>query len=343
LDTGVQNFERSGEEPFARFSWDDFRVFLTVSEAGSLKAAAKALSCSHNTVRSQVKRLEDMAGAPLVVRTATGATLTELGEKLRDVALEMKAASRGFSRSLKSAATQSRTRLHISVTEGLGTFWMVPRFAQFHEANPQILVTLDCKMGRDEIQDHVSDLAVQLVKPSDDRLVCTRLGALHLMPFASRDYLKRHGEPGSIEEARAHQWVLQIADQVRTDLFTAFFGEEEASEAIALKTNNSAAHYWAIAKGIGIGMLPTYARAITGNIVPIDMGLEFRRDIWLVYHPDVRQNRASVQAIAWIKEAFDQRRYPWFSDAFVHPSQFEQDFSGTNIVRLFAGFMDVVA
>jgi len=90
-------------------------------------------------------------------------------------------------------------------------------------------------------------------------------------------------------------------------------------------------------------MLPTYARAITGNIIPIDMGLQFRRDIWLAYHPDAKQSKAATHAINWIRDSFDQKKYRWFADDFVHPDLFQEDFAGTNVVRLFAGFMDIPA
>lgn len=338
---GVQNSALDSTGAFSNLAWDDFRIFLAVAEGGSVKSAAKALSCSLNTVRTHVKRLEDLVSTKLIVSTPSGITLTLAGQKLLEVALDMKAASRGVARSFGASADSVRPKLHLSMTEGIGTFWMVPRFAQFHLDHPEILVTLDCKMSQDDIHDRFTDIAIQLERPTNESLICAHLGTLHLMPFGSRDYLNKFGTPASLSEGRQHKWVVQDAQQVRTELISIFAGELAPSHMVALQTNNSAAHYWAIAKGIGLGVLPTYARAITGNIIPIDMGLQFRRDIWLVYHPDAKQSKSATKAISWIRDAFDTNRYRWFADEFVHPNMFEKEFAETNVVRLFAGFTDI--
>jgi DNA-binding transcriptional LysR family regulator len=340
---GVQNSALVSAGAFPNLAWDDFRIFLAVAEGGSIKSAARSLSCSLNTVRSHIKRLEDLVGVKLIVSTPSGVTLTLAGDKLREVALDMKAASRGVARSFGTSVDSVRPKVHLSITEGIGTFWMVPRFAQFHLDHPEIQVTLDCKMSQVDIYDPFTDIAIQLERTTDESLVCTHLGTLHLMPFGSRDYLKKFGTPASLSEGRQHKWVVQNAEQVRTELVSIFAGEMAPRHMVALQTNSSAAHYWAIAKGIGLGVLPTYARAITGNIVPIDMGLQFRRDIWLVYHPDAKQSKSATKAISWIRNAFDAKQYRWFADEFLHPYMFESEFADTNIVRLFADFTDISA
>ena len=94
---------------------------------------------------------------------------------------------------------------------------------------------------------------------------------------------------------------------------------------------------------MGIGVLPTYARAITRTIVPIDIDLILRRDLWLSYPVGAKDHPAVASVIAWIKRSFDPQLYPWFAENFVHPVDFEHNFEGTNVVRLFAGFMDLAS
>ena len=38
-----------------------------------------------------------------------------------------------------------------------------------------------------------------------------------------------------------------------------------------MKTNVSSANYWAVANGAGIEVFPTYAKALGGKIVPLDV------------------------------------------------------------------------
>lgn len=321
--------------------WSDLRCFLEVAEAGSFKAAAKMAGCSLNTLRARVDKLEQQARTPLFRRSHTGVLLTKAGLRLRRSAQEMRAAAPKLERKPVQKIDPAPHEIRLAVTEGLGAFWLVPRIAEFQALHPNATVSLDCKMSLENMNRSDADLAIQLERPTDPSLICVRLGTLHLMPFASLDYVRRHGSPASIQEALAHRFVLQVAEQVRSDVFPVIFGEEAPLNMVALQTNTSSAHYWAVAQGVGIGVLPTYARAITKNIVPIDMELKLRRDMWLIYHPDVRRNSLTSSAIAWIRRSFDPVTYPWFSDTFLHPSDFESEFAGTNVVRLFAGFMDV--
>lgn len=339
----MQGLAQPDVAAFARaIEWSDLRCFLEVAEAGSFKAAAKMAGCSLNTLRARVDKLEQQARAPLFRRSHTGVLLTKAGLKLRRSAQEMRAAAPKLERPARKIDAAPH-ELRLAVTEGLGAFWLVPRIAEFETLHPNSTITLDCKMSLENMTRSEADLAIQLERPTDPSLICVRLGTLHLMPFASLDYVRRKGTPASIQDALSHRFVLQVAEQVRHDVFPAIFGDDAANTMVALQTNTSSAHYWAAAQGVGIGVLPTYARAITKNIVPIDMELKLRRDMWLIYHPDVRRNALTASAIAWIRRAFDPVTYPWFSDTFVHPNEFESEFAGTNVVRLFAGFMDAPA
>jgi hypothetical protein len=42
---------------------------------------------------------------------------------------------------------------------------------------------------------------------------------------------------------------------------------------LVMKTNVSSANYWAVANGAGIGVFPTYACALGGKIIPLQIEL----------------------------------------------------------------------
>ena len=318
----------------------DVRYFVAAADAGSFKAAANRLGCSLNTMRTHVDQLERKLGNPLFRRSFRGVEMTHAGKRLLDA---VRGAEAGFGKPFETTITVDRALgrdLKLAITEGLGAFWMVPRIAEFQRLNKDVLVRLDCKMTLENLERSDADMAIQLERPTDPNLICVRLGTLHLTPFASLEYLRQNGSPRSVQEALSHRFVVQIADQVRSELFSAFAGSEPPEGLIALETNTSSSHYWAVAQGVGIGVLPTYARAITKSVIPLDMEIKLRRDIWLIFHPDIRRSQQGKEAIAWIKDAFNSEKYPWFSDTFVHPSVFEARFTDSTVVRLFSGFMD---
>ena len=328
------------DESLRRLAWDDCRLFLAVLTAGSFKAAARALDLSTNTVRGHIARLEDVMGVRLVDRSPQGVTPTLAGLHMSNVAKEMASASLRVAGGMIKAQPESR-RVDLHVSEGVGTFWIVPRLVEFHRLHPDIHIRLYCSLTPLQRFTESNSVAVQLARPEDPDAVCSHLASLHLIPFASPDYIRKHGKPKSLQDARDHQIVLQIGDNIRDNVFPALFGEVPPPGLVALETNSSAAHYWAIAKGMGIGVLPTYARAITKNVIPLDMELKLRRDLWLAYPLAAKQSRAVRTVIHWLRDSFDHTVYPWFSDNFVHPDTFENEFAGTNVVRLFAGFMEI--
>jgi molybdate transport repressor ModE-like protein len=337
---GVQNLERDFEESLQRLAWDDVRIFFAVASAGSFKAAARALNLSTNTVRNHIRRLEDVVGTSIVDRSHSGVTLTLAGRRLGEVAKEMASASRSVAGTSGATRAKLAQRVDLHITEGVGTFWIVPRLVDFRRRSPDIAIRLNCSMEPTHRFADSNAIAVQMVRPDDPNAVCLHLGSLHLLPFASRDYIREYGVPKNLREARAHRMVLQTGEQLPAEVFPALFGEQYPAELVALETNSSAAHYWAIAKGLGIGMLPTYARAITKNVIPIDMGLVLRRDLWLSYPIAAKGSKPVATVIRWIRASFDHSAYPWFSDDFVHPDDFEGDFCRSNVVNLFSGFMD---
>jgi DNA-binding transcriptional LysR family regulator len=333
----MQSSAQQSEAKWQQIDWRDARYFIVAAKCKSLKAAAKEAKCSLNTLRSHISRLEDQIGEPLFFRNPAGITLTRVGERLLIQVNEMQAAHE--IRIPKRELTDHR-ELRLAVTEGLGAFWLVPRLVEFQKINPGVSVSLDCKMNVEDLNARSSDIAVQLERPTDPSLMCVKLGTMHLMPFASKEYLNEHGTPKNIQDGLKHRVVLQVAEQVKADVLSAMFGDEISSKMVCMRTNTSSSHYWAIARGVGIGVLPTYARAITKRIVPIDMEIKLRRDIWLIYHPDVRRSKIGQKAVQFLRQSFDPLRYPWFSENFLHPDEFETDFHGSNVVRLFAGFMD---
>ena len=107
---------------------------------------------------------------------------------------------------------------------------------------------------------------------------------------------------------------------------------------VAVVANTSTAHYWAVAKGAGLGMLPTYLWAIGARVEPVDIGLQTQFDIWLTYHPSTRNTPRIAATIDWLKSTFDPKTFPWFRDEFIPPEKLEKTARNIADQNLFDGF-----
>lgn len=320
--------------------WKDLKRFMDTAEAGSLRAAAVKTGCAINTIRNSIARIEDRLGCPVANRSHTGLKLTDEGRELLRVARQMRVMSKTTGRRRAGDVMEMAGELRIAVTEGLGTFWLMPRLVNFQNANPQLRLHLTCSMQRVDLRERDTDIAVQLHPPTEPEMIFGRLGTLHLMPFASEAYLRQFGIPQSVDDWPNHRLVWQDADQVASEILPLFIGTSDPGKLIGVTTNTSSAHFSAVAQGSGIGFLPTYTRAITKKVRPLDIGVHLKREIFYVYHPDARRSRPIKQALAWLRTSFSPKDYPWFADQFTHPTDLEKRLSDAVVVNLFEGFID---
>lgn len=326
--------------PRERVNWEYVRLLMEVARAGSFRTASEATGVSSNTLRRRVESLEAALGHILLARLPNGVSLTKEGKEVVRIAERIREEAHGLERLAKPDAKGLSGIVKVAVTEGLGTFWIIPRLVDFQQRYSQVTVDLWCDMRIADVSAHQADISVQLEKPTDQSLVVTRLGYLHLVLFASDEYLRLHGAPTRVEDLSAYHFVEQIAPQIPDQMLNSVVPNKDNQHFVTFRANTSTAHAYAISRGAGIGLLPTYTRAITRRVRPINVEFRLRRDIWLTYHPKVKDVKRVRAVIKWLRESFDPNRYPWFKEEFIPPDKLETDFIKDNVIYLFEGFLE---
>ncbi|MFK5600677.1 LysR family transcriptional regulator [Methylobacterium sp. HMF5984] len=75
-----------------QLDWEDIRLFLVVTQAGSIRAAAKRLDVHHSTVARRVLKLEETLNQRLICAGSAGVSachLTQKGHTLLELAQSM--------------------------------------------------------------------------------------------------------------------------------------------------------------------------------------------------------------------------------------------------------------
>ena len=320
--------------------WETVRIFLEVMRSGSFRAASDRLGQSINALRRKVDEIEHTLGIILLTRHVDGVRATAEGEKIYNAALRMEAASFDLLRARNSVETDIEGEVRLAVTEGLGTFWLAPRLVDFQRANPKLMVNLSCAMKSADVLRLEADISIQLERPAAPDLIMAKIGRMHAMFFAAKSYLDTYGHPKSIADLQHHRLVIQSDDDRRwRDLYDRLFPGVSPIGFVSLRSNVGSAHYWSIAKGAGIGLLPTYAQALGAQLVPLEIDVAQPIDIWMAYHPGVKRIARTKRTIDWIVQSFDPQRFPWFRDDFIHPDKLLEEYKGEPLVNsLFAGY-----
>ena len=338
LKHGAQYFEHPAVDRLRDINWENLRVFLCLARTRSFRRAAGELGMSPATVSNKLTSLERELGAKLGTRDVVGLHLTPEGAQLCDAARQMEEVAYGVQRLARTGFAELRGRVSVSVTEGIGTFWVMPRLVDFQRAHPKLTVEVNCTMRPADVGRLEADIGIQLFRPDQGSLIATKIGRLHNRFFGSPEYIRTYGDPKTLDDMYRHKIVKQISPQIDVDAYMRVFPDAPREGFIAFETNTSTTHYWAVAKGAGLGALPTYLWAVDARVQPVSFDFHNHYDIWMVFHPDVRRLKRVALTAKWLKSLFDPHNFPWFRDDYLSPQQLV-DLIGDRVTpNLFDGF-----
>ncbi|TVT82205.1 LysR family transcriptional regulator [Pseudomonas sp. H3(2019)] len=121
-------------------SLDLFRAFEAAARHRSFTAAAVELGTTQPAVSQQLKRLEEQLGTRLFDRIYRGIELTEAGAILFE---QVQAGLQSIDAGLNAISTQHQHEvLQVATDFAFAAYWLMPRLHRFHQANPQVDVSL---------------------------------------------------------------------------------------------------------------------------------------------------------------------------------------------------------
>jgi DNA-binding transcriptional LysR family regulator len=281
------------------------------------------MSLSVNTLRSRLDRLEKALATTLFARRSDGLELTAEGRAVVEVAQSMYSASSQLPSGRGNRVLLREDALSICASEGVGTFWLTPRLLDLRQRLNGMTVSLDCFSDQSKLQPVAHDISVGFERPTDPDAVSFKAATMHMVPYASHDYIDRFGELLSLDDIAGHKCIQQDAPGLNYDILQHFLGTDSMKEVTQFRVNSSFALFWAVSSGIGIAGLPTYISALSNRIRPLNMPIRLKFDLWISYHGTSRGSWPVRLAVDWLRDSFDSRRYPWFREAFVNPSDID--------------------
>lgn len=185
-------------------------IFVVVGSSVSFTAAAQKLQMSVSGVSKAVSRLEARLGARLLNRTSRRITLTDEGAayftRCQQILHDLDDAEALVAQSRRLP----RGRVRVQLPRGLGKKIVVPAMAKFLERYPEISVDIVLDAMSLNLEEEGIDVSVRYGEPTDSLLVARKLCNVSYVTCASPDYLKRSGEPKTIEDLRHHRLINYI-------------------------------------------------------------------------------------------------------------------------------------
>ena len=302
--------------------WVELQTFLAVSEAGSFAKAAETLGVSQPTVSRRIEHLEIRFGEPVFRRVHQGVVLTEMGREVQDRAAIMGRSAEALEGFVRSRKKSVQGRFVMACTDGLTAFWITPHMRSFLQANPQLLLSVDCEFDPAKPLAGATDLALTMSEPTDPDLIRVPLCWLHYAFFASPIYVNVYGAPSSPAEIPAHRTVLHSSHALQKKNWARSTDPVQELSAGELLTNSSAVSLFAIVNGIGIGAAPTAVSAVYPDLVCLPFGSAASVRLWMTWRKGAELSPAFHAVRSWLESIFDPRQYLWFAEDFIEPSKF---------------------
>lgn len=278
--------------------WELYRSFLAVLNEGSLSAAARSLGLTQPTIGRHVDALEQAVGFALFIRSQHGFMPTEAALGLQPYAQSLAATTAALLRAAsahggKDAAVRGTVR--ITASEVVGAEILPPILVGLQRTHPELVVELALSNRVEDLLRREADIAVRMLRPTQEVLVTRRVGEIELGFHAHQDYLAQRGMPKNMAQLSEHTLI-------GFDTETAFVRNAAKDVPImrrgrfALRTDSDLAQLAMIRAGYGIGICQSpLARRNTELVRLLPRQFSMKLETWVTMHEDLRNSaRVSV-------------------------------------------------
>lgn len=270
--------------------WDHYRTFLAVIATGSLSGAARALGLTQPTVGRHVEALEAaLGGAAFFTRSPGGLRPTEAALALKPQAEAMAHAAEAVMRTASGEADAVRGAIRLTASDVIGAEVLPPILTDFREGNPAVSVELVLSNRPEDLLRREADIAVRMVRPTQEALLAKRIGAVGLGLFAHRGYLQRHGEPTTLGEP-GHAVIGFDRDPSVARALTELKIPTDR-DFFAFRSDSDLAQLAALRAGFGVGACQLGIARRDPNLVRVMPRLGFALEMWVVMHEDLKSSR----------------------------------------------------
>lgn len=274
--------------------WDSIRHVLALADTGSVRAAGARLGVSHSTVARRVQALEAQLGVRLFDRSRDGYALTEAGADMVVVARRIACDMAELERGLVGRDARLTGSVRLTCTDGAVAQLVLAALRPLCDANPGLELSLSTDARLYDLSKREADLAIRahgVGQQPPGHLVGQKLVPVVLGSYVGARHRDRLDPALGGPDARwlgysDHKMQLLLRSKTSyPDLpIWGAFSSMAAVVAAALE-------------GLGAAQLPVYVGDHTPGLVRTAVpDLLHMGDMWLLWHPDLREN-ARLRAV----------------------------------------------
>jgi DNA-binding transcriptional LysR family regulator len=234
-------------------------IFANVVEAGSFRAAAKALNLSPSVVSHHISQLEDRLGTALLYRSTRKISLTDDGAALFEASGHMVAAAQAGLEALQKRSDQPAGRLRIAVA---GAVFENPPYIDhlidFAKRYPKIELSISFSDQDIELIGSAFDVAIRVRagRLEDSRYKARKLSEIERVLIAAPSYLAGKAMPKSVTDLDSWDWIKLAQFTIAQQLMNKQGEVPKISPTAIMEVDSVAALCQMVRAGLGIACVP---------------------------------------------------------------------------------------
>jgi DNA-binding transcriptional LysR family regulator len=265
------------------------RSFVAVNDTGGFAAAARSLGFSKALISKQISALEQHLHTRLLNRTTRRHSLTESGSAYLDHCLGIIEQIDTVEAELGELASQPRGLLRINAPLSYGNLHIAPLIAGFLTAYPEVRVEMNLSNAFIDIVEEGFDLTICIGGEPPSSLIARKLAETRFGIFAAPAYIKKYGEPKTVEDLKHHRCLVYGGHGPTPVPFT-IAGRSIVPDWI-MRSNNGEMLRQVVIDGGGLIHMPYFfviKDIDAGRLVEIETGGEHRTADILALYPHRR-------------------------------------------------------
>lgn len=281
-----------------------FDAFVKVMETGSISLAAEHLFITQPAVTKRIHSLEDYFGVKLFESAGRGVQATHAAHSLLPKVKNWLNELGDIHHTLSHEQGQVKGKLKIGTSHHIGLHHLPHHLKQYVQQFPQVTLDVhfvDSEQAHEQVLAGDLELAFLTLPPQldqrlqyiplwDDPLVFV---ASSFHPLASRTNL-------SLLDLMQYASLLPATQTYMSQITMAEFEKEGLKPKVSMSNNPLESIRMLVSIGLGWSVLPK--TLIHQDVVQLDLAVEMKRQLGIVWHPARTQSKAVQELIQLMEE-----------------------------------------
>lgn len=297
-------------------NWDDLKFFLAVCRTGSVRTAALQLGVNHTTVSRRINSFEKDLGQRLFERSSKGYVKTKLADEIFNEASYLEERLSSVERKIVGQDDVLSGEIRVTFPDFIGVDLLMPGIAEFISEYPKIEIDIVDSAKELNLANREADVAFRIVKSPPEYLIGRKLAVIHRSCYISKKFKQKMLDPIWLAQQNWIGWTDKLRRPVGV------IAREYPKLVSKHKISNGHLQQEACRNGVGVSILPCFKGDIDDSVVRIPPYItEARFDLWVLSHPDMRQNKKIQTFVRFMTEYVTQQKALIEGQAFVKPEE----------------------